>query len=225
MKTKYYVKQVPSSWTRKMILKMHYAKRMPSVSIAFGLFKKENDEMIGVCTFGGTANYCLNNIIDGYPTLELNRLCLEEGVNEKNILSFFVSSCLKLLDGPLILVSYADSAMSHCGYIYQATNWMYTGLSNCVPEFEKNGRTYHARTFTSKYGTAARDFVTGLGYNLVQTKPKHRYLYFIGSKSQIKDMKEKLKQKPGWEEQPYPKNENIRYDVQLQKKKGFFFQV
>ena len=27
------------------------------------------------------------------------------------------------------MVSYADSGMNHCGYIYQATNWIYTGAT------------------------------------------------------------------------------------------------
>ena len=39
-----------------------------------------------------------------------------------------VSKCLKLLPRPMIIVSYSDTRQGHNGYIYQATNWIYTGL-------------------------------------------------------------------------------------------------
>jgi hypothetical protein len=52
----------------------------------------------------------------------------------KNSLSFFVSSCLKELHRelkePLCIISYSDPNAGHHGYIYQATNWLYTGESN-----------------------------------------------------------------------------------------------
>jgi len=59
---------------------------------------------------------------------ELNRLCVDEGL-EKNVLSYFVSNCLKIIKDDLIIVSYADKQMNHNGYIYQATNWIYTGAT------------------------------------------------------------------------------------------------
>lgn len=59
---------------------------------------------------------------------ELNRLCVSEGL-PKNALSWFVGQTFKMLPSPLALVSFADSGQNHHGYIYQATNWIYTGLS------------------------------------------------------------------------------------------------
>ena len=53
---------------------------------------------------------------------------MDEGL-ERNVLSFFVSSCLQMLPKPMVIVSFADTSMCHHGYIYQATNWIYTGLS------------------------------------------------------------------------------------------------
>jgi len=58
--------------------------------------------------------------------LELNRLVIDEG-SKKNVLSFFVSQTLKKLPCPNVVVSYADTSQNHHGYIYQATNWIYTG--------------------------------------------------------------------------------------------------
>lgn len=60
-----------------------------------------------------------------------------------------------------------------------------------------------------------------LGYALIETKPKHRYIYFIGNKSEVKAMKAKLT----WPILPYPKGDGERYEVESQRRKGFFFKV
>jgi len=48
------VKQITYDDTKPWLLNIHYAKRMAQVSLAFGLFDKE--ELIGVCTFGQPAS-------------------------------------------------------------------------------------------------------------------------------------------------------------------------
>ena len=49
-----------------------------------------------------------------------------------------------------------------------------------------------------------------LKYNITETdaKPKHRYLYFLGTKKDVKFMKKDLLIKSS----NYPKGDNIRYD-------------
>ena len=56
---------------------------------------------------------------------ELNRLCTNDNL-KKNANSFFFSNCIKLLPKPIIIVSYADQIIGHSGYIYQASNFLYT---------------------------------------------------------------------------------------------------
>ena len=79
---------------------------------------------------------------------------------EKNVLSYFVSRCLKKLN-KLILVSYADRAMKHTGYIYQATNWIYQGCGDfqLAPTYSlrvnEEDDWMHSRSVYSKYGSAA----------------------------------------------------------------------
>lgn len=71
------------------LLKKHYAKRIPNISICFGLII--DDKIEGICTFGSPGSR-FNFSIQPY---ELNRLVVNEGLG-KNILSKFVSKCLKL---------------------------------------------------------------------------------------------------------------------------------
>ena len=111
------------------ILEIHYAKRKPSISFAYGLYDK--DELIGVCTFGSPASPSLCKGIAGEhnksKVIELNRLVLK--YNRKNEASYLVGQSLKLLPKPKIVVSYADTAQDHIGIVYQATNFYFTGTS------------------------------------------------------------------------------------------------
>lgn len=131
IKDNYYVNCVNFNDCKEWLLYKHYAHRIPSISFAFGLFTKDKI-LVGVCTYGRpVAHSLVKNAFQGHyqeDFLELNRLCVNDGL-PKNTLSFFVSQTLKLLPKPKVIVSYADTSQNHHGYIYQATNWIYTGLS------------------------------------------------------------------------------------------------
>jgi hypothetical protein len=120
-------------------LKSINAKRIPSISYAFGLYSEIG--LVGICTYGSPCKlmndgFCIFNGDLSVPTLELNRLVVNDYL-EKNVLSYFVSQTLSLLPCPLCAVSYADIGEGHHGYIYQATNWLYTGVTE-----QTGGYTY-----------------------------------------------------------------------------------
>ena len=78
MGREYIVKRIEYKDTKDLILNVHYAKRMPSISYAYGLFC--DDIMIGVCTYGSPASPWLCKGVCGEEhksnVLELNRLVL-----------------------------------------------------------------------------------------------------------------------------------------------------
>ena len=125
----YFVRQVNYKDTIDFILNIHYAKRIPSISYAYGLFHKS--ELTGVVTYGKPASRFLCEGICGVEyspiVFELNRLVLKN--NKKNESSFLISQSLKMLPKPLIIVSYADTEQNHVGYVYQATNFLFTGTT------------------------------------------------------------------------------------------------
>lgn len=129
------------------LLNKHYAKRMCSISFAYGLYI---DKLLcGVVTFGMPPSSTLAESICGKDykgyVLELNRLVVNEGL-PKNTLSFFVSNAIKKLPDNKIIVSFSDSNMNHNGYIYQATNFIYTGVSsNTTKLVDKFGKEFHFR--------------------------------------------------------------------------------
>ena len=133
---------------------------------------------------------------------------VNEGLG-KNVLSFFVSKGLLMLPKPMVVLSYSDPNHGHHGYIYQATNWIYTGLSSPATVYIKDGISYHAKSIWGILGTNKRDVAEKNGYTLAEMLPKHRYIYLLGNKRQLKDMRGKLP----YPILPYPKGDNQRYDA------------
>jgi hypothetical protein len=216
MKDKYQVKSIDTYLTKEWLLKKHYLKRIPSITFAFGLFEKEF--LIGIMTFGNAVPNQMKVSICGEDYMkyvyELNRLCVNDG-HEKNILSFFISQVFKLLPKPLIIVSYADTENNHNGYVYQASNFIYTGLSHTQKDWKVKGKEHlHSRTLMDEFAfqddriNKLKEKYGDLLYQ-VERKPKHRYLYFLGKKNDIKNMKLNALYKV----EQYPKGENKRYDA------------
>lgn len=193
---KYNVMPIKSEQTYDWLLHKHYAKRIPSISFAFGLYQSE--VLKGVLTIGKPASPSLCDGICGKEyslyVYELNRLCVEDNL-EKNTLSYFVANSLKLIKQNLIIVSYADSLWNHNGYIYQATNWIYTGATKERTDIGFEDGT-HSRHYDKNTDYSIRKFRSS----------KHRYVYFIGNLK--KEFKKNLKYKI----ENYPKGENKKYD-------------
>ena len=124
--------------------------------------------------------------------VELNRLCLLG--NHKNHASILVARSLKLLPRPKIVVSYADTSQGHVGYVYQATNFLYCGLSAKRTDWKVKGREHlHGQTVADEFrGQPNRAKLMrekyGDDFYLAPRPRKHRYVKFTGSKREVKEM-------------------------------------
>jgi len=191
------VREIPASQTHDWLLHKHYAHRLPSISWAFGLYDASLI-LQGVCTFGIPASNSLCEGICGklykQSVLELNRLCLDDSC-PKNSASILIARSIKLLPKEKILVSYSDTGMSHTGYIYQATNWLYTGI------------TKERTDIATGEGKHSRHYEKGGDYSKRQLRTaKHRYILFHKCSMIIR---EALR----YPILPYPKGNNERYDA------------
>ena len=201
IKDDYYVQLITADdyvvWTTHK----HYAHRRPCVSYAYGLYTDRR--LVGVCTFGMPPNYVEMKAWEPYSLLELNRLCVNEGL-PRNTLSFFVSQSIKYLPLPTVLISYADIDWNHSGYIYQATNWIYTGIGGkdrSERYLLKDGSTHHRRHNETIPLSMIQEIIIPSG--------KHRYYYFHGNKKDKRAMRKMLR----YPILPYPKGANKRYDA------------
>lgn len=178
------------------ILEKHYAKRMPNIMFSFGLYI--DDSLVGVVTYGLPASPFLCVGVCGErhkdKVLELNRLCIDDGI--RNGASFLVAQSMKMLPSPLIVVSYADTSMGHVGYIYQACNFYFTGTTKERTDmFAGEGKH-------SRHNNGNKDL-------RVHRSAKHRYVYFIGNKTEKKQLLNDLR----YLVQPYPKGQSRKYDA------------
>jgi hypothetical protein len=172
-----FVDQVSKSTASELVIENHYLHRRPSISHAFALY--QNCFVRGVITFGTPPSRHLQmSACPSDPSLvvECNRIWVTDDL-PKNTESWFVSRALKLLP-PLIVVSYADTAFGHVGYLYRSLNWKYAGWTDmerktprfdyCVP------------------GKHSRDAFRSGGWERVRRKIKHKYWTTTGDKRERK---------------------------------------
>jgi hypothetical protein len=208
------VRRVDPSDVHPWLLNKHYAKRLCPISHAFAAFSGET--MIGVVTYGCPSSSPLRDGVCGpewsSSVLELNRLCCE---SRKNLASILVGNSLSKLPKPSIVVSYADTHQGHVGYVYQATNFIYTGLSAKRTDWKIKGMEHlHGQTIAdmSKGHENRADFMRekfGDDFYLEERPRKHRYIYIVATKSQKKSILSALK----YPIEAYPKGESKRYDA------------
>lgn len=200
------VKPISRNQCAPFILGIHYAKRWPSISYAYGLF--DGDELTGIVTYGTPPSAPLRRGIAGdqfkSQVLELNRLCLK--YNRKNEASRLVGASLRMLPESIV-VSFADTDQGHKGYVYQACNFHYCGLSAKRTDWKVKGKEHlHGQTIADEFRgmpdrAAAMRAKYGDDFYLSPRPRKHRYVFFVGSKTFKRRAMSALK----YGIEPYPK--------------------
>ena len=161
------VREISHDEAIPFLMKVHYARSVPQLMYCYGLFI--DNKLCGVVTYGIPASPTLCRGLAGddefYNVLELNRLVICD--NTPNNASYLVGRSLRKLPRHRYVVSYADAeAWGHVGYIYQACNFIYTGLSASRTDTKSNG--VHPRTAFRR------------GLDNTQRQPrrrKHRYIF------------------------------------------------
>lgn len=162
----------------------HYSHSMPTPpSVYIGVW--EYDKFIGCVIFGRGANNNLGNpySLNITQVCELTRIAL---CTHKTEVSKIVSISIKMLHkkepGLRLIVSFADANQGHLGSIYQAGNWVYSGISRSTPKYRtRDGRVLHQRQVSKvgvkpQYGEL-RIVPKFSECEILQQLDKYRYLY------------------------------------------------
>lgn len=176
----------------------HYSGRMPlGPLVRLGVW--EDGRYVGCVLFarGNTPTLGRRYGLDMTEVCELVRIALTQ---HESPVSRIVAVAVRLLKranpGLRLIVSFADPAQGHVGAIYQASNWIYAGLSHSEFQFYHQGRWKHRREITSgAFGgqRKVRDY-SGLPRRL--TPGKHRYVW---------PLDDEMRQRIAPLAQPYPK--------------------
>jgi hypothetical protein len=106
-----------------LLAKYHYLANAGRGGITYGAYL--GDVLVGVCVFSPLIRQNIDTA--GYEAgeaVELSRLCIHPNYQKKNMASWFVSRCLKLLDEKYrLVISYCDTTFNHNGATYKALNF------------------------------------------------------------------------------------------------------
>jgi len=197
------VEPISNALAKSIVIERHYLHRGGPCSIAFGLFDGYM-QLHGVAMYGTPSSATLRAGIAGKDqvlnVIELTRLWVDDDA-PKNGESFLIGRSLKRC-GKEIVVSFADTAQNHIGVIYQATNWIYTGLSAKRTDWVIEGLDKHSQTIADKYSAAEVRAEFGDGFSLKPRSRKHRYI-FINAKGKRRS---ELVKKLNYPALDYPKN-------------------
>lgn len=205
IKSLFYIKEIKYKTAMSIVIKNHYLHRQAPCSIAFGLFCNNCKRIIGVITYGVSCSSTLLKGICGVDEqsniYELTRLWVNDGT-PKNTESFFIGNTIKLLNKEII-VSFAEINQGHRGTIYQATNFIYCGLSAIFKDPKIKGlENKHHATYAN--GMSMKQIIDKYGQEnvyYIDRPRKHRYIYINAKNKRKKELLNKLKYKI----LPYPK--------------------
>jgi len=201
----YKIKQIDYKTAMAIIVKEHYLHRKCPCTNAFGLFLDE--ELKGVVIYGTPASSSLRIGIAGpdntHNVSELTRLWVCDSV-PRNGESFLIGRTLSRA-GKEIVVSYAEIQQGHLGIVYQATNWIYTGLSAKRTNWTIEGMDKHCQTLADKYTATEIREKYGDRFSIQERPRKHRYVFLNAKGRRRVELLAALKYK----QQPYPKAANV----------------
>ncbi len=198
------VSPIPVSIAKQIVIRNHYLHSFPGgTQLCFGVFSE--NRLTGALTFGvGPTNaHRLVNDAEPRECLTLSRLWLNDDLpknSESRVIGLTLRAIRSHTDVKFVL-SYADPAQGHRGTIYQAANWVYTGLSEAIPLYDiGDGIPRHSRTFSHAIGSHSKRYLADNGITVreIPQSAKHRYVYFIEKRWRTRLCVPEL---------PYPKKE------------------
>ncbi len=204
------VKPLSTLVARKLVEREHYLRSFPGgTKLAFGVFL--HSHLLGAVTLGvGPTN--AHRLVDRATNddcLTLTRLWLSDILprNSESHTLAIITVALRRNSSIKFLVSYADPSQGHIGIVYQASGWLYTGLSATTPLYDiGDGINHHSRSLGYIYGSRSVKYLTasGLDVKLIPQASKHRYVKFVDNSWRPRLKVPVL---------PYPKKEDVNGSI------------
>ena len=203
----YEIAPISSREATDFLVPRHYLHRAGPCSLAFGMFTSSGD-MVGCVTYGTPSSAPLRRGLAGPEhaddVAELTRLWVDDTV-PRNGESFLIGNTIRH-NSKRFIVSFADIEAGHLGTIYQATNFLYTGLSAKRTDWKVEGIDVHGQTLADKYTAEEIRAKFGDRFRLEPRSRKHRYVFINALKRERRQLIADLR----YPVLPYPKQEALR---------------
>lgn len=179
-------------------IKWHYSKSIPkSKLVKIGVW--ENNKFIGcvIYSYGATPDLVKPYGLKMNEGCELTRIALTKHNSPvSRIMAISLKMLKKANPGLRLVVSFADSNENHHGGIYQASNYIYSGLSQgCFFYKDKRGKIWHPRNVSENLSLSGK-CIKPSECEKIWKNGKHRYLMPLDD-----EMKNKIAKLA----KPYPK--------------------
>ena len=195
------IKPILNKIAQDIVIKNHYLHRKAPCSFAFGLY--DNYELVGVIMYGTPSSAPLRKGLCGIEeagnVIELTRLWIDDKIG-KNAESYLIGNTIKKINKEIV-VSFSEIDQGHIGTVYQATSFLYTGLSAKRTNWTVEGINKHCQTIADKYTSKELKAKYGDKFKLVPRPRKHRYVFINAKKKRRKELINKIK----YTLLPYPK--------------------
>lgn len=202
MKYQFDIKEVDKELALSMIQKYHYSNTLPRLNKYFlGVYL--NDDLVGVVTLGyGTRPlHTIKALFEGATTedyLEIGRMCMTDDMpkNSESQMLKAVVSWIRNNTNIKVLFTWADGMLGKCGYVYQASNFMYVGKSES-DIYLFDGYKIHPRQTKPIFKKDENDKRVTIRPTVEQLRKYHisrykghqfKYLILLGSKKEKRDM-------------------------------------
>lgn len=164
----------------------HYSRKLPAsaqVVGRYGVFVDSSlERYIGMVSFGTGARLAHMQFgVEHDEIMELTRIALDDhAMPVSAILKPVLDMVRRDFPRTRILVSYADDAQNHYGYVYQAMSWVYVARRDVRPYLRIDGRIVHPRNANARYGTSSVPGLRKLGMRVEEVQSGAKYQYVKG---------------------------------------------
>jgi hypothetical protein len=211
------VREISYDEAKNLILGNEWLGNMGITEFAFGLFF--GCHLAGTVCFGRTAG--ATSICGQENSDKVVTLCRGACVHWAHVhsASFLISEACRQMTKKSyhIFVAYSDPAANEVGTVYQASNWLYCGMTRPKKRFRTpdgkiyDGRRIHGLTRDRTGGSLKvkrtradqKKLLIEQGCEFLDGTPKHRYVGIYGDRRMKRVLRRALK----WEVLPYPKRQ------------------
>ena len=221
MKYNFTIKPITKEEAIDMIQTYHYSNTLPKINKYFlGCFL--DNKLVGCVTLGyGTRPLhtiqCLFDNLVSEDYLEIGRMCMTNDM-PKNSESQMLKAIIKWIKNNLpikVLFTWADGMLGKCGYVYQASNFIYVGKSDS-DIYLFDGYKIHPRQTRDLFKKDNNDTRITIRPTIQQLKEygidrykghQFKYLYLLGNHKEKKE----LQSHSLFKSLPYPKEKDLTW--------------